>query len=60
MEKSNKRIVLLRDIRGDFPFVDVHAPAGVYDAYVNPHGAVAVIATNGEYLGLKPNEFQWL
>jgi len=50
----------MNDVRGDFPFQATHAPAGVYDAYVNPHGAVSVIATNGKMLGIKPNEFQWL
>ena len=60
MEKSNRRVNLMNDVRGDFPFQATYAPAGDYDAYVNPHGAVAVIATNGEMLGVKPNEFQWL
>ena len=61
MIRADKRIVLLNDVHGDFPIANhVVAPAGIYDAYVNPHGAVAVIATNGEWLGIKPGEFQWL
>lgn len=60
MERANRRIILMRDIHGDFPFQHVCAPAGVHDAYMNPYGAVSVIATNGEMLGIKPNEFEWL
>jgi len=60
MKKARDRVILLNDVRGDFPFQATHAPAGVYDAYINPHGAVAVIATNGALLGVKPDEFQWL
>lgn len=60
MEKT-KRIILLHDVRGDFPIAHhVVAPAGVYNAHVNPHGAVSVEATNGELLGVKPGEFEWM
>jgi len=60
MEKSNRRVILMNDVRGDFPFQATYAPAGVYDAYVNPHGAISVTAINGKMLGVKPKEFQWL
>jgi hypothetical protein len=54
-------VVLVKEVRGDFPFAHhVIAPPGVYQAYVNPHGAVSVKAENGEMLGLKPGEFEWL
>ena len=54
------KIVILREIRGDFPIGHhlVAAP-GVYRPFVNPHGAVSV-EVDGQLLGLKPGEFQWL
>ena len=55
-----KKIILLRDVHGDFPFDNTVAPAGVYEPSVNPHGAVSVEATNGELLGIKPDEYEWL
>lgn len=45
-------------VRGDGPWHSTIAPAGVYCAHFNPHGAVAVTATNGEILGVKPAEFE--
>jgi hypothetical protein len=54
------KVILINKVTGDWPFNNVMAPAGVYDAYVNPYGAVSVMATNGEMLGVKPNEFKWL
>lgn len=59
--KQSGRVVLLKEVRGDFPIGhNTIAPAGVYDAFLNPHGAVAVIAENGQMLGVKPDEFEWL
>ncbi len=56
-----KRVVLLKDVRGDFPFAhNIIAPAGVYTPQLNPHGAVSVIANDGQLLGIKPDEFEWL
>ncbi len=54
------KIVVLRKIRGDFP-IGHHlvAEPGVYVPFINPYGAVSV-QVNGEFLGLKPDEFQWL
>ena len=61
MEKADRQIVLINEIRGDWPIGhDTIATPGVYDAYENRHGAVAVRAGNGEMLGLKPGEFEWL
>ena len=54
------KIVVLRQVRGDYPFGNhVVAEPGVYVPFINPQGAVTV-ETNGEMLGLKPDEFQWL
>lgn len=54
------KIVVLREVRGDWP-IGHHlvAEPGVYVPFLNPHGAVSV-EINGELLGLKPDEFQWL
>lgn len=55
------RVILIKRVRGDWPIGHMTiAEPGVYDAYCNKYGAVSVIAGNGEMLGLKPNEFQWL
>jgi hypothetical protein len=54
------KIVVLRRVRGDCPFgYNIIAEPGVYVPFINPQGAVSV-ETNGELLGLKPDEFQWL
>jgi hypothetical protein len=60
-DKINGRVMVLKTVRGDFPIGhNCIAEPGIYDAYVNPQGAVSVRASNGELLGLKPNEFKWL
>ena len=54
------KIRLSRQVRGDFP-IGHHTVAqpGTYIPFLNRHGAVSV-ELNGEFLGLKPNEFEWL
>lgn len=44
-------------VRGDGPFRNTVAPAGIYRAHVNPEGAVSVTADDGHLLGVKPGEF---
>jgi hypothetical protein len=36
------------------------AGPGVYEAEVNPHGAVSVKLADGSLLGVKPGEFEWV
>jgi hypothetical protein len=61
MRKPNGKIIIIREVRGDWPIGhNTIAEPGVYDAYVNPHGAVSVMASNGRMLGIKPCEFEWL
>jgi len=56
-----KRVVLINEVRGDFPIGhNTIASPGVYEAHINPQGAVSVVADNGEMLGVKPGEFEWL
>jgi hypothetical protein len=60
-EKFNGKVKLTRRVRSDLPFLrDCIAEPGIYDAYVNPHGAVSVIASDGGLLGVKPDEFEWV
>jgi len=50
-------------VRGDFPYGGTRAPERLYEhdeIDVNPHGAVSVRATNGRWLGLKPDEMEWM
>lgn len=58
-EGETPTIRLLRDVRGDLAFSTV-ARAGVHKAYLNRLGAVSVIAENGQILGIKPDEFEWI
>lgn len=53
-----KRIVLERTVRGDGPFASTTAHAGKYDCESNRYGAVSVRATNGQMLGVLPDEFE--
>lgn len=54
------KIVVIRKVRGDWPIGHhLAADPGVYVPFLNRHGAVSV-KVNGEFLGLKPDEFQWL
>ena len=56
-----RRVRLLQDVRGDWPIGHTTiAPAGEYIAELNPQGAAAVRAQNGELLGIKPGEFEFL
>jgi hypothetical protein len=48
---------LPRAVHADFPFTAT-APAGVYRAHVNNHGAVSVKVADGSLLGVKPDEFE--
>lgn len=54
------KIMVLRHVTGDFP-IGHHliAAPGIYIPYLNRYGAVSV-ELDGEFLGLKPDEFQWL
>ena len=41
------------------PVPSICVTPGIYDAYVNPQGAVS-IKIGGEFLGIKPGEFEWV
>ncbi len=59
----DKSLLLFRTVRSDLPFPPyLVAEPRVYlphEIQVNPHGAVSVITPNG-YLGIKPDEFEWI
>lgn len=53
------QIYLPRMVHGDFP-IGHHliAEPGFHNAIANQHGAVSVVLSDGQLLGLKPNEFE--
>jgi protein gp37 len=54
---------LARQVRPDFPSLPGSggpAPAGLYRAHSNPHGALSVRRGDGSLLGIKPGEFEFL
>ena len=51
------RVRLPARVRGDDPFCGTFADAGEHDCECNRWGAVAVRASNGKLLGVKPGEF---
>jgi len=55
--KTKRYVYLPAAVRGDHIFSNTVAPSGVYERHENPEGAVSVRATNGKFLGLKPNEY---
>ena len=55
------KIRLLQMVRSDLPFGPIAvAKAGVYDAEMNQHGALAVRDCNDNLLGVKPGEFEFV
>lgn len=60
-EVKTRKIRLLQWVRSDLPFGPYSvAKPGVYDAEENPYGALAVRDCNGELLGVKPGEFEYV
>lgn len=57
---GERRVRLSREVRGDFPFGSFVAQPGDYRAVVNKHGAVCIVLPDGDLLGVKPDEFEWL
>ena len=58
---KTRRVFLKNEVRGDFPLGHTTvAEPGEYEAHVNPQGAVSVVASNGQMLGVKPGEFEWV
>lgn len=55
-----KQVILKRTISGDGPFCTIQASPAVYDAQVNPYGAVSVVTPDGRTLGLRLGEFEWV
>lgn len=51
------RVRLPVRVCGDGPFDSTYADAGEHDCRCNRWGAVSVLATNGQWLGVKPAEF---
>ncbi len=60
LAKLHPIVRLPGQVHGDWLYAATHAPAGLYVAELNPNGAASVRATNGNMLGIKPAEFEWL
>lgn len=58
------KIRMLETVRPDLPFLakpgTVLVQGKEYDAEANKHGAVSGICENGDYLGVKPGEFEFV
>lgn len=55
------KVRLPRDVQGDWPIGHkCIARAGVHVADLNPRGAVSVMGENGELLGIRPAEMEWV
>lgn len=54
------RVLLVRPLHSDFPMTAclTTAEAGEHDCESNRYGAITVRATNGQMLGIKPEEFE--
>lgn len=60
MDNQRGKIIIRRTVQSDLPWLrQLKAEPGVYDAWVNPQGAVSV-KIGDTFLGIKPGEFEWL
>jgi len=61
VDLDSLKVRLRHEVRSDWPMVapGLVAPAGVYRAHMNQHGAVSVILDGG-MLGVKPGEFDFV
>ncbi len=59
--KEPWKIYIPKYVHGDWP-IGHHAfiKPGIYPAEHNAYGAVSVVAKDGTYLGIKPDEFEWI
>lgn len=57
-------IKMLRTVKPDIPFLckpnTVAIEGKEYTGVSNKYGAVSVVCDNGEHLGVKPNEFEFV
>jgi hypothetical protein len=52
------RIRLPQTVRSELPFETVHARAGDHRAWMNQHGAIFVVGSDGRRFGIKPAEME--
>jgi len=52
------RVRVLKTVRGDGPWGNVHVDPGEYECHCNKYGAVSVKAADGKDLGLRLDEFE--
>lgn len=64
MDEQHIRIRMLETVQPDIPFLAkpgaILCGGGEYTASANKHGAVSGICSNGERLGVKPGEFEFI
>ena len=64
MNNERIRIRMRKTVRPDIPFMSnyqtVARQGEEYDAVSNSHGAISAICSNGEKLGVKPDEFDFV
>lgn len=52
------RVRLPKAVTGEGPFRSTRAQAGEHECAANEWGAISVVASNGQRLGVKPREFE--
>ena len=64
MSKEDIKIHMLKSVRPDFPFGIKNGTrliaSEIYDAVSNSLGAICGVCENGELLGVKPGEFNFV
>lgn len=58
------KIRMIKDVRSDLPFLSTPGTVlkfgKIYDATANKHGAVCGRCDNGELIGVRPGEFEFV
>lgn len=61
---DNIRIRMLRTVRPEMPFLatpgTILRQGTEYPAATNQHGAISGLCANGEYMGVRPGEFEFV
>ena len=62
IKKADKKIRITKTVQSDLPFPPYYIvrEGEVFVAWVNPLGAVSAEMSDGELLGVKPGEYEWI
>jgi len=62
--RRTMKIRMLEDVRPDVPFLakpgTILRKSKEYEAKSNPNGAISGLCENGEWLGVRPDEFEFI